>query len=142
MQDALGNTLTCASASAAAAYDRAVDAHLHAWPGALEGADEALREAPDLALAHALRALVLAGRALGAQALDAVARARAAAPGASAREQSQVDLVAAIVEGRGPTMGGALLGAGMLAAPLIVCGGLKIAYDLALLASFRRQRVE
>ncbi|KXU84924.1 ABC transporter permease [Paraburkholderia monticola] len=36
-----------------------------------------------------------------------------------------------------PTLAGGLLGAGWLAAPLIACGTLKIAYDLALLASFR-----
>jgi len=42
----------------------------------------------------------------------------------------------------GPSLGGALLAAGWLAAPLIACGGLKIAYDLALWASFRRQRVQ
>jgi MFS family permease len=39
-----------------------------------------------------------------------------------------------------PTLGGGLLGAGWLAAPLIACGTLKIAYDLALLASFRHIR--
>lgn len=37
-----------------------------------------------------------------------------------------------------PTVGGALFAAGWLAAPLIACGVLKIAYDLALFASFRR----
>ncbi|TXT16300.1 MAG: major facilitator superfamily protein [bacterium] len=36
-----------------------------------------------------------------------------------------------------PTLGGALLASGWLAAPLVAGGGLKIAYDLALLASFR-----
>jgi len=42
----------------------------------------------------------------------------------------------------GPSIGGALLASGMLAAPLLLCGGLKIAYDLALWAAFRRQRIE
>jgi MFS family permease len=37
----------------------------------------------------------------------------------------------------GPTLGAALLSAGLLAAPLLLCGGLKIAYDLALLRMFR-----
>jgi MFS family permease len=37
-----------------------------------------------------------------------------------------------------PTLAGALLAAGLLSAPLIACGALKIAYDLALLVSFRR----
>lgn len=38
----------------------------------------------------------------------------------------------------GPTISGALIAAGALAAPLVVCGGLKIAYDIALLYAFRR----
>ncbi len=37
-----------------------------------------------------------------------------------------------------PSLGGALFAAGLLAAPLVLCGALKIAYDLALLAAFRR----
>jgi MFS family permease len=37
-----------------------------------------------------------------------------------------------------PTLAGALLASGLLSTPLIACGALKIAYDLALLASFRR----
>ncbi|HEY6898768.1 MAG TPA: MFS transporter [Rhodocyclaceae bacterium] len=37
-----------------------------------------------------------------------------------------------------PTLGGALLAAGWLAAPLVACGVLKIAYDLALWRAFRR----
>jgi MFS family permease len=39
-----------------------------------------------------------------------------------------------------PSLGGALLSAGMLNAPLLICGSLKIAYDLALLFSFRRRK--
>lgn len=38
----------------------------------------------------------------------------------------------------GPSLGGALLACGWLAAPLLVGGGLKIAYDLALWWAFRR----
>ena len=37
-----------------------------------------------------------------------------------------------------PSLTGALFAAGWLAAPLVACGVLKIAYDLALLAAFRR----
>jgi MFS family permease len=40
-----------------------------------------------------------------------------------------------------PTLAGALLAMGWLGAPLLACGGLKIAYDLALLVSFRRLRL-
>ena len=38
-----------------------------------------------------------------------------------------------------PSLGGALFAAGWLAAPLILCGALKIAYDLALWRAFRHQ---
>ncbi len=38
----------------------------------------------------------------------------------------------------GPSMSGLLFAAGSLATPLVACGVLKIAYDLALLAAFRR----
>jgi MFS family permease len=37
-----------------------------------------------------------------------------------------------------PSLGGALFAAGLLAAPLVLCGALKISYDLALLAAFKR----
>jgi MFS family permease len=37
-----------------------------------------------------------------------------------------------------PSLGGALFAAGWLAAPLVVCGVLKIAYDLAIWRAFRR----
>ncbi len=42
----------------------------------------------------------------------------------------------------GPTIAGALLAGGALAAPLVIGGALKIAYDLALLAAFKRVRAE
>jgi MFS family permease len=41
-----------------------------------------------------------------------------------------------------PSLGGALFAAGLLAAPLVLCGVLKIGYDLALLAAFKRHEVE
>jgi MFS family permease len=37
-----------------------------------------------------------------------------------------------------PSLGGALFAAGLLAAPLVLCGVLKISYDLALLTAFKR----
>jgi MFS family permease len=37
----------------------------------------------------------------------------------------------------GPTLGGALFAAGWLAAPLVACGLLKIAYDVTLWRAFR-----
>jgi len=39
-----------------------------------------------------------------------------------------------------PTLTGGLFAAGAMAAPLVACGVLKIAYDLALFAAFRKQR--
>ena len=42
----------------------------------------------------------------------------------------------------GPTIGASLLASGVLAAPLVACGMLKIGYDLALLAMFRRHPVD
>jgi MFS family permease len=41
-----------------------------------------------------------------------------------------------------PSLGGALLAAGALSAPLIGCGVLKIAYDLLLFKAFRRHQVD
>lgn len=38
----------------------------------------------------------------------------------------------------GPTLTGAMFAAGAMAAPLVACGVLKIAYDIALFAAFRR----
>jgi hypothetical protein len=38
----------------------------------------------------------------------------------------------------GPSLAGALFAAGMMSAPLVACGVLKIAYDLALFAGFRK----
>ncbi len=38
----------------------------------------------------------------------------------------------------GPTIGGALFSVGLLAAPLVACGVLKIAYDLAIWRAFRK----
>ena len=38
----------------------------------------------------------------------------------------------------GPTLGGAFFAAGMFAVPLVACGVLKIAYDLALWRAFRK----
>ena len=42
----------------------------------------------------------------------------------------------------GPTIGASLLASGVLAAPLVACGALKITYDLLLLAMFRRHPVD
>jgi MFS family permease len=38
----------------------------------------------------------------------------------------------------GPSLAGAMFAAGLMSAPLVACGVLKIAYDLALFAGFRK----
>ena len=99
MQDQFGNSVTCASAEALAAYDRAVDLQLHAWPGVFEALDEAIVAVPDFSLAHALHALVLAAWGRGPEARAAIARAQAA-PHPLPREASQIDLIATVIQGR------------------------------------------
>jgi len=98
--DDLGLTLTCASQDAARAYARGVDAYLHAWPGAREGADEALRLDPAFALAHALRALDAAVYMRRADVGPAIELAQRHAAQASEREQSHVAAMALLVGGK------------------------------------------
>jgi tetratricopeptide (TPR) repeat protein len=102
MDDMLGNSVTAAGAQALRAYERAVDAHLHAWPGVIQALDEAFAEDPEFVLAHALRALWMQMYGRSDEARAALARAEANAAGTSAREQSHVALVSAIVGGRAP----------------------------------------
>lgn len=102
MNDVLGNSVTVASAQALKAYERAVDAHLHAWPGVVQALDEALAEDPDFVLAHALQALWMQMYGRIDEARAALERAEANAADSSAREQSHVALVSAIVGGRAP----------------------------------------
>jgi tetratricopeptide (TPR) repeat protein len=99
MHDQFGNPISCENRAALAAYDRAVDAHIHGWPGALEAADAALEEAPDFALALALRALILAARLQREPARQALTLARAA-PRLLPSERSHLDLITAAIEGR------------------------------------------
>ncbi len=98
--DALGQRLTCASAEALAAYDRAVDHQLHAWPGGLDALDAALQLDPDFALAHSTRALVLQSQGRGPEARAAVQRARECSVRSSDREQAHIGAIGHAVEGR------------------------------------------
>ena len=102
MNDLLGNTVTVSSERALQCYERAVDAQLYAWPGAAQALVEALVEAPEFALAHALRALQALANSRVDEARAACAAAEAGAAATSEREQSHVALVAAIVGGRAP----------------------------------------
>ena len=100
MNDALGLPLTCPSPDAVHAYNRAVDAYLHAWPGVGPALDDALRAAPDFALAHALRALHAAVYLRRAEVGPAIALAQQHAAAASERERSHVAVLAHLVQGR------------------------------------------
>jgi Tfp pilus assembly protein PilF len=99
-QDDLGLSLCCASQAAADAYQRGVDAYLHAWPGVREGADEAVQHDPAFALAHALRALAAAVYQRRADVGPAIELAQRHAPQASEREQSHVAAMTLLVSGK------------------------------------------
>lgn len=99
MNDALGLSLTCPSPAAMQAYNRALDARLHAWTGTDAALDEALREAPDFALAHALRALQAAMYMRRAEVGPAIEAAQFHATAATERERSQVAVAAEALQG-------------------------------------------
>jgi tetratricopeptide (TPR) repeat protein len=100
MKDALGLDLSCASPVAAAAYRRAVDAYLHAWPGTDAALDEALAAAPDFALAHALRALQAGVYLRRAEVAPALEAAQLHVAAASERERSHVEMLTHMLQGR------------------------------------------
>jgi MFS family permease len=58
-------------------------------------------------------------------------------PGERAAAASFTTVPRSLASSVSPSLGGALLAMGSLAAPLLVCGTLKIAYDLTLLFTFR-----
>lgn len=62
----------------------------------------------------------------------------AVTPAERAAAASFTSVPRSLASAASPSLGGALLAAGALSAPLILCGSLKIAYDLALLLAFRR----
>jgi hypothetical protein len=100
MQDSFGNTVTTASTDALRLIEAAIDMHARAWPGALDAAQGATREDPELAIAHALEGLIHAmwGRRSAADAC--ISRARASAARVSAREISLLELLEHVVRGR------------------------------------------
>jgi hypothetical protein len=100
VNDALGLALSCESATAARAYQRAVDAYLHAWPGVGPAVDEALTAAPDFALAHALRAVHAAVYMRRAEVVPAIEAAQRCVAAASDRERSHVAVLADMLQGR------------------------------------------
>ena len=98
-RDRYGLPLSTRSAAAAAAYREGVDLMLSAWPGADACFGRALREDEGFALAHAARGRFHQMYARGAEARAAIAQAREAAKGASAREREHVEILALAVEG-------------------------------------------
>jgi hypothetical protein len=100
MQDSLGNTVTTGSTDALRMADAAIDLHARAWPGALETAERATREDPELAIAHALQGLIHAMWARRSAADACMARAWASAGRISARENSLLELLEHVLRGR------------------------------------------
>ena len=100
MNDAFDNPTGTTSSAAVGHYDRAVDAHLHAWPGVLEAIEAATGEAPDFALPYALNALVLLGRGQRSEATQLVARAEACSSAAPPRVRDQIAVIRTIGEGK------------------------------------------
>jgi tetratricopeptide (TPR) repeat protein len=100
MQDSLGNTVTTGSTAASRLIDDAIDLHARAWPGALEAAERATREDPDLAIAHALQGLIHAMWGRRAAADAAMSLAMTSAPRSSRRERSLVELLDHVARGR------------------------------------------
>ena len=100
MNDALGQPVSCTSAAAIEAYDRAIDHQLHAWTGGLEALDQALLIDPSFALAHAARALVLQSQGRGPEAREAVAMSQTLGGTLSDRERSHIAVIADLLAGR------------------------------------------
>ena len=100
MNDALGQPVSCTSAAAIEAYDRAIDHQLHAWTGGLEALDQALLIDPGFAVAHAARALVLQSQGRGPEAREAVAMSQTLGGTLSDRERSHIAVIADLLAGR------------------------------------------
>ena len=100
MKDSFDQVVTCRSTAALKAYDQAVDCQLHAWPGALAAVDLALKQAPDFALAHSTRALLLQSAGRGIEAREASTQALRLANAVTEREHSHIGVINLILEGR------------------------------------------
>jgi len=100
VKDSFDQVVTCHSTAALQAYDQAVDCQLHAWPGALAAVDLAIEHAPDFALAHSTRALLLQSAGRGAAAREASQQALVFAKAVTGREQSHVGIINLMLEGR------------------------------------------
>ena len=92
--------LTTASDRAAAYYRDGVDCMLSAWHGAEDAFDKAIAEDPGFALAHIGRARLHQLNMEGGKARAMAAQARELATGASQREKSHVEIMAAVIESK------------------------------------------
>lgn len=100
MKDSFDQVVTCHSTAALQAYDQAVDCQLHAWPGALAAIEQALEQAPDFALAHSTRALLLQSAGCGIEARESSTQALRLANAVTERERSHIGVINLILEGR------------------------------------------
>ena len=100
MQDSLGNTVTTTSPDALSLIDEAIDLHARAWPGALDAAEAATREDPELAIAHSLQGLIHAMWGRRTEAAACMSRAWSSSRQLSARESSLLELLEHVVRGR------------------------------------------
>jgi tetratricopeptide (TPR) repeat protein len=100
--DAWGLPVTTSSTRALEHYDRGVRALLGWEACALPEFEQATRDDPDLALAHAGAAVCLFLEERFAEARTAAEAARKAASAASPRERSHVEAMALLVSGRPP----------------------------------------
>jgi hypothetical protein len=92
--------LTTASDRAAAHYRDGVDCMLSAWHGAEEAFDKAIAEDPGFALAHIGRARLHQLNMEGGKARALAAQACELAAGATPREKTHVDIMAAVIESK------------------------------------------
>src|SRR5215212_224760 len=92
--------LTTASDRAAAHYRDGVDCMLSAWHGAEDAFDKAIAEDPGFALAHIGRARLHQLNMEGGKARAMAAQARELAAGATLREKSHVEIMAAVIENK------------------------------------------
>lgn len=100
--DRYGLTLTTSSAAAAEAYSRGLDHALSAEAPAEACFRQAREEDPSFALAHIAEARLLQFRGRMKEAASAMQTARAAASGATAREQAHVACLATAISGDSP----------------------------------------
>ena len=92
--------LTTSSDRAAAHYRDGVDCMLSAWHGAEEAFDKAIAHDPGFALAHIGRARLHQLNMEGNQARAMAAQARELVVGATPREKSHVEIMAAVIESK------------------------------------------